>query len=316
MSNITSPSNLLGAEEIILVTGIYRITGALWIVPLCLVFYDFMLTFEAEVQYFWSTQGGTLTRVLFFVNRYWPAGNLVFHNIVLNLRHPEPEFCVAWFQYTAYSAGAQHLIVGGILTIRIYAMFKCNKRLLVVLLTLYALWIGSETILIGLVTSRFKSNEALRDIFTGCAPTNIPTWCYIYWLPSLAFESLLLILACWKTIQEASSSFWTSKIMVVLLRDSVLYFGGVTLFTIANFLAWYIAPLPLYGMFIACHIGFQSIIGCRMLLNIRETAAKGETQASNFSSSSTNIRTLLKFRSRSISSLSSLSSISDIDEKV
>ncbi|KIJ35523.1 hypothetical protein M422DRAFT_782536 [Sphaerobolus stellatus SS14] len=261
MSNITSPSNLLGAEEIILVTGIYRITGALWIVPLCLVFYDFVLTFEAEVQYFWSTQGGTLTRVLFFVNRYWPAGNLVhavpYNNVTIfiDLSLISSKFATPGARivgrYTAYSAGAQHLIVGGILTIRIYAMFKCNKKLLVVLLTLYALWIGSETILIGLVTSRFKSNEALRDIFTGCAPTNIPTWCYIYWLPSLAFESLLLILACWKTIQEASSSFWTSKIMVVLLRDSVLYFGGVTLFTIANFLAWYIAPLPLYGMFIA-----------------------------------------------------------------
>jgi len=185
-------------------------------------------------------------------------------------------------------------------------MFKCNKRLLIVLLTLYAIWIGTETILVGIVTHRFHSNEALRDIFPGCAPTDIPLWCYWYWVPSLTFESLLLVLASWKTVQEARG-IGKSQLMVVLIRDSVLYFGGVTLFTVANFLAWYIAPLPLYGMFVGCHIGFQSIIGCRMLLNIRETAAKSGVQGSSAST----ISTLVKFNVRPKHAYSS--SVSTID---
>jgi hypothetical protein len=109
-----------------------------------------------------------------------------------------------------------------------------------------------ETILIGLITHEFhcklvisrntmasayisQANEALRGIFSGCAPTNIPLWCYWYWVPGVAFESILLFLALYKTIMEAQkSSVYTSDLMGVLLRDSVLYFGGVTLFTVVR----------------------------------------------------------------------------------
>ena len=79
----------------------------------------------------------------------------------------------------------------------------------------------------------------------------------------MAFESILLCLALYKTLAEArQSTVLSSNLMIVLLRDSVLYFGGFTLFTVvrlascytlhmdflivipqANFLAWYIAPV-------------------------------------------------------------------------
>ncbi|KAF8503179.1 hypothetical protein JB92DRAFT_812364 [Gautieria morchelliformis] len=98
--------------------------------------------------------------------------------------------CTFWFQYTAYSAGAEHAIVGGILILRLYALFDCNRRLLTVLLTLYAL-----------------SMEALRGIFGGCAPTNIPLWCWWYWIPSMIFESTLLCLALYKTCFSAIRCF-------------------------------------------------------------------------------------------------------------
>lgn len=51
----------------------------------------------------------------------------------------------------------------------------------------------------------------------------------------MTFESILLLLALWKTLMEARKSMIrTSSLMAVLLRDSVLYFGGVTLFTVVR----------------------------------------------------------------------------------
>ncbi|KAF8514182.1 hypothetical protein JB92DRAFT_2920434, partial [Gautieria morchelliformis] len=52
---------------------------------LCLIMYDILLTLDGEVKYFWNGRGGTLSRWLYFLNRYWPAGNLVFHNIGVNV---------------------------------------------------------------------------------------------------------------------------------------------------------------------------------------------------------------------------------------
>ncbi|KAF8583487.1 hypothetical protein K439DRAFT_1661210 [Ramaria rubella] len=299
--NVNDPSSLEGPTVLEVVTQIYRITGALWIMPLCLIMYDILITLDAEAKYFWNGRGGTLARWLYFLFVY-PVSSPTCHLFRTDTgRYPlkscqpsvyiasitsfstssiPPQHCTSlnncsfWFQYVGYSAGAEHMIVGAILILRLYALFDCNRRLLAVLLVLYTISISCETVLIGVVTHQFHSNEALRSVFTGCAPTNIPTWCWWYWVPSLAFESILLLLALYKTVLEARKKMTrTSSLMGVLLRDSVLYFGGVTLFTITNFAAWYIAPLPLYGMFVGCHIGFQSILGCRMLLNIRESAA-------------------------------------------
>jgi len=279
MSNVShSPVSAavpgISADLAALATTVYRVTGNLWIVPLCLIFFDILITLDVEVKHFWNRGGNMFSTLLFFTIRYFPALNLVVHNIVLNLRYPAPSLCVFWFQYVGYSAGLEHMVVGAILILRLYAIFDCNKKLLVVLLALYGVTITTETVIIGVMTHHFQSQEALRNIFGGCAPLNIPTWCWVYWLPSVIFESILFLLALWKTILEARvKASRASPLMHVLLRDSVIYFGGIVIWSILNLGAWYINPLPLYGLFVGCHIGFQSILGARLLLNIRETAA-------------------------------------------
>jgi len=210
------------------------------------------------------------------------------------------------------------MVVGAILILRIYAIFDCNKRLLAVLLVLYAMAMTTETVLIGLITHQFHSQEALRAFFPGCAPTNIPEWCWAYWIPTVVFESTLFLLALYKTVQEANGSMTRpSRLMVVLLRDSVMYFGGVMIWSLANFVAWYVDPLALYGMFVGCHICFQSILGCRMLLNIRETAAVTTAFESRLAESRDAVYVeTMKFQSGHAKSRSEVSSISSASTMV
>ncbi|KAF8523662.1 hypothetical protein JB92DRAFT_2883779, partial [Gautieria morchelliformis] len=215
------------------------------------------------VKYFWNTHPGAANLVII----------LILPWAVLSLKPASP--CTLWFQYTGYSATAEHLVVGAILIIRVYAMFNRNKRLLVALLVLYALTMTTEMIIIGVVTHEFHDNYLVAT--RGCVPIDIPARCWAYWVPSVTFDSTLLLLALWRAVSTwiiHDPALQPPRLVFVLLKDSFLYFGGVMMMTLANFITWYIRPVPFYGMFIGCFICSQSILGCRLLLNIRNTAAE------------------------------------------
>ena len=80
---------------------------------------------------------------------------------------------------------------------------------------------------------------------TGCIPEDIPTWSWVYWLPSVGFDSILLLCALWKTLRGSQDTILRARapLLVILLRDSFLYFAGIMLVTLSNLLAWYIKPV-------------------------------------------------------------------------
>ncbi len=61
-----------------------------------------------------------------------------------------------------------------------------------------------------------------------CAPSGIPDYFYAFWIPTIAFESLLCGLALFRGFQTFSSDgplFSSGRRLVsVLIRDSVFYF--------------------------------------------------------------------------------------------
>ena len=85
-------------------------------------------------------------------------------------------------------------------------------------------------------------NPLLRE--KGCLPMDIPPWSWTYWIPSVIFDTTLFLLSLWKTVAIVVESTASSpRLLVVLLRDSFLYFGGVMFWSIANLVAWYIQPV-------------------------------------------------------------------------
>lgn len=63
---------------------------------------------------------------------------------------------------------------------------------------------------------------------TVCVPTHVPKYFYIFWIPILAFETLLCGLAVFRGFQnmrpEPSLYYYGKEIVDVLLRDSVVCF--------------------------------------------------------------------------------------------
>ena len=63
----------------------------------------------------------------------------------------------------------------------------------------------------------------------GCLPENVTvgatTW--TYWVPAAVFELTLVVLGVAKFVQAAGSGNRQPRIMSILLRDSIVYFGGM-----------------------------------------------------------------------------------------
>ncbi|KAF8581819.1 hypothetical protein K439DRAFT_198842 [Ramaria rubella] len=220
------PSSAIAPTELDTLFLIYHITGTLWILPLCLLFYDILLTLDKEVKHFWNIRTNFI-HWLFFVILACDEFGLPQHHFILGLSNTI-RMCTFWFQYTGYSTSIEHLSVAH---------------------TIAHTWCIDHG-------SRGSTNRNY-DAFVSCDQSAWP----VVWASRLRTNKY--------TVMELGL---LGSLMTVLLGDSVLYFGGAMLWSLANFLAWYIQPLPFYGMFIGCHICFQSILGCRLLLNIRETA--------------------------------------------
>ena len=68
---------------------------------------------------------------------------------------------------------------------------------------------------------------------------------WAYWIPTLVFETVLVSLAIAKLVQISRMETNTPRVMAVLLRDSVAYFGGIFAFVITNFVIWVAARVSL-----------------------------------------------------------------------
>lgn len=149
---------------------------------------------------------------------------------------------------------------------RIYAMYSCNKKLLTFLSVFLGAQIISETIVIGITTSReirtcltVDHLIALMSIcpvqplppipnFTGCIVIGSEEWQWVYWLPMLLFELTLFSLAVAKSVEvyrDRRSAGEAPNLLVLLIRDSVLYFAGVMVVLFTNLIMWAAAPVSL-----------------------------------------------------------------------
>lgn len=83
----------------------------------------------------------------------------------------------------------------------------------------------------------------LSDLFiqghdVGCFGINILPYTYPYWIPVVAYETVPLLLASWKTMQCARWEGKTPNLTVVLFRDSLLFFGAILAAVLLNCVEW------------------------------------------------------------------------------
>jgi len=106
-----------------------------------------------------------------------------------------------------------------------------------------------------------------------CVPSGVSTHFYTFWIPMLAFESLLCTLALirgFQTYRAKGSLFHSSRQLVgILIRDSVLYFLVICATYLTCLLVWVLASVNLLGVPIGFSLAFSCCLANRVVLNVR-----------------------------------------------
>lgn len=137
-----------------------------------------------------------------------------------------------------------------ILQLRLYAMYAMNKKLLVIMGSLFILTSAIAATMVGIVVAgniqgrnaNPSSSVEVEMLILGsfvarahaipglpfCVLSGISVYFYAFWIPPLAFELLLCGLALFRGFQTFYSRgprFRSGKHLIeILIRDSILYF--------------------------------------------------------------------------------------------
>ena len=78
-------------------------------------------------------------------------------------------------------------------------------------------------------------------MFSGCLPDYGNARAWLYWVPAVIFETVLVVLALAKLKDISRFENAPSPILEVLIRDSLVYFAGVLAIILSNLFAFALA---------------------------------------------------------------------------
>jgi len=248
--------------------------GAVWLAALVLVIYDFCITFGDEVNHIWSAGRPMTTRLLYSVSRYWPMMTIIVDSLFLfNVLGSDTTACRIFFNWYCYSAIPAHVSIAAIQLLKLHAMYQCDRKMMLAICAFFGVELVVAVGLNGYISSTLQATKLLPGMH-GCMAGNHASFAWSFWVPSLAFESTLLFLALVKFVQEVQAGSKPPHLMVVLLRDSALYFGVVVASIIVNLVMWTVARPSLFDVALPFNYAVPSLIGSRMLLNIQKASSQ------------------------------------------
>ncbi|KAF5328107.1 hypothetical protein D9619_013636 [Psilocybe cf. subviscida] len=199
--------------------------------------YDILSTFPDEVQYIWSREKWSLTKVLYILIRYYGIVYLSIE-IYINLRYNVPlHVCKGYFWYWNLFGGIMFTTVANmIFSLRTYALYGNNKRVLVFLLGLCFGGLALE-----FYASFLSARDSAQTAFlpppgvplTGCLTLGPPLRTTLYaWVPDLVinssfFVASLIRLATWSDdhgLLVSRNRGPGVAILKIFLRDGVLFY--------------------------------------------------------------------------------------------
>ncbi|KAF8530121.1 hypothetical protein BU17DRAFT_59896 [Hysterangium stoloniferum] len=186
------------------------------------MFYDHFLTLDEEIDFVWLYSAS--------VGYFSMDGQALFSLLVYKMR--------LWAVYRSLKL----LIVMGVV-------------ILIGLAAMGAIQGVSDTRVTGSV-----HNTAISGHVKICAPSGIPPFAYVFWIPPIIIETISVILVLFKAVrhvQGGAPKEWAgSRFMELIARYSVIYFILVL-------------TIPAFELFIPLTFALPAIAGNRMLLTLR-----------------------------------------------
>ncbi|ESK82501.1 hypothetical protein Moror_14406 [Moniliophthora roreri MCA 2997] len=237
-----------------------------------LLYWDHILTFPAEVKYLWK-RPRAISGYMFFLNRYFTAlTNIV---VIISRLGPksllESSSCLPLQKIRDIVVVVAQVIVLLIMTMRIYALYECNKRLLWILLCILMLGLA------GCAFSLFyKTGEPVFE--TRChtpRDERQAAQAVVAWEAAFFYDALIFSLAMYKAYQTKKQLGMRLPLMTIIIRDGSLYFGAMSLASLANILTFYLAG-PFMKVSLSPVASSLSVtLVSRLMLHLHEMADTG-----------------------------------------
>ncbi|KAH9039464.1 hypothetical protein EDB83DRAFT_1718881 [Lactarius deliciosus] len=260
--------------------------------PVAILYYDYALTLSREVEYFWPNPYRTgWVSSIFFLNRYFSIlGHIPIIIGLIPNKSCEPQNAWQTHNYKGYFGMALQLLVAVLCSMRVYALYNKNNRILLALAAL-----AGASIIIAIATES-------DDVVTRVPPPLMPI-CHlslglsdeggrflcIAWGGLLAFDVTVFVL----TLYKAAKMGYNTPLIQILVRDGSLYFVALFLVNLANILTLYFAPTLLKNSATPLTNVLSSTLISRFMLRLRsDRIQRGhhslgtvETMEARFSSS-------------------------------
>ncbi|KAG6331010.1 hypothetical protein ID866_8078 [Astraeus odoratus] len=239
-------------------------------VAFSILYYDFLLTFGKEVEFFWTKPRKSWAFALFMTNRYvtilshihpyleifWPlnegedgALSVVFcdRDRLTDIRYS----CRIADVYDQFEIIVVQIIGGGIMIMRVYALYEKSRRVLFFLVAYALICIGIGCLLTIIRNPRYGQWSVLAPSSSDSPPVPTPPLHYgcnvpitfdqaqhmaIAWSGQLAFDAIIFLLTLSRTLRIGKLGNRT--LLDVLIRDGALYFGIMTAANAGNITAF------------------------------------------------------------------------------
>ncbi|KDR69367.1 hypothetical protein GALMADRAFT_271996 [Galerina marginata CBS 339.88] len=266
----------------------------LQVAAMALILYDYSLTFDEELRFIWSNdwRAKPLISILFGLNRYLPIIAQCF-NIYSHL-NPNVSYDVSKFAIAYWLVGTslgQLLVTDSIVWLCVCALYGNAKKVRYSLLALFLTSLGCALIILGLVGSHTKGTNNLAPGFKACYVYTPLKNLWTFWIPILIYETTTLILVSRKYYEYVTDVVhWNSPLLEVILKNTLLYLIIVFAIYIASSVLYSIPDPSISSLLDSMTIAMLSILGNRMLFNLREEGMRELSEASE--SEGTQLETL------------------------
>lgn len=244
------------------VTRYCMVAGYVW------VLYDWFITLDQEIDLVWRKSGAWKSKVLYAFTRYHGLA-LLTYDLVVMLGSWSPGFCKAYFFILGGCGLALLFAVEGALQLRIYVMYHSSLKILIINGIFFVLEMACMTCMFLVDTIHFEPMQTPPGL-SGCfATSGAVKYSKAMWWVCLAFETYLSLFVIRVAISHIRAFGAGSRILYILIRDSLVWFILLALCLLWNALAWTAAPPGLSVTGIPALHASATIGGCRMLLNLR-----------------------------------------------
>ncbi|KAL5521857.1 hypothetical protein ACEPAF_1701 [Sanghuangporus sanghuang] len=252
------------------------------IAALVLLVYDLLITFDKEVEHFWAGSFRKPVTILFFVNRYIAILCAIARLI-----------CKITFWVQNISACIIIISIDCILTVRVLAFYSHYRTLSmsVVILLVFEVATKVSGTLYGTYVQDVGGISLGRDI-TACWSNTLSSYmialAILDWSLPMSFGLILMCLALYKAAQywEECAGIRGLLLVNVLIRDQAIYFLAM-ISLCALHIAWYrlLGHATWTELAIIQQVAnpvFLSVLGNRMLFNLKEAGKYGFNEGTNY----------------------------------